>query len=223
MQAFRVKWFGGVNPPPGATFRRPGGPAVPPDGPSRIDPVGATVYTFIESLRPYETIEVSAPHYYTATTSTGPPVQPSTPTVDLVYVGLSHQWPYEVGWGELVAGLVLDDGDIVRAEIVQNAVSPEVVEFRIWSERWWWKEINVPDGETGSSWNIHTGQTWGGGRQFEDTVGLWAHQVRNGQALSFRKAKTAGLVSTTYLLRHLETVLHPGSRVTFYWERDWPS
>jgi hypothetical protein len=219
MQAFRVKWFGGVNPPPGATFRRPGGPPILPDGPPRTDPAGATIYTFMESLRPYETIDVSAPHYYPVTTSTGPAVQLDTPTASLIYVGLNHQWPYELGWGELEIGSLLDDGDIIRVTIEPNVAAADVVLFRIASDLWWWKELNVPDGETGSSWNIHTGAVWGGGRRFEDTVGLWAHQVRNGQRLSFRKAKTFGLVSTTYILGGLER-LQGGSRVTFHWLRD---
>ncbi|WP_125591633.1 hypothetical protein [Amycolatopsis balhimycina] len=219
MQAFRVKWFGAVTPAPGATFRRPGGPAILPDGPPRVDPVGATVYTFLDSLRPYETIEVFSPHYYTVTTSTGPPVQLDTPTANLVYVGLSHQWPYALAWAELENGSLLDDGDVIRADIRPGTVPAEVVEFRITSMLWWWKEINVPDGETGSSWNIHTGAVWGGARRFEDTVGLWTHQVRNGQRLSFRKAKTAGLVSTTYVLGGLER-LAGGTRVTFDWVRE---
>ena len=219
MQAFRVKWFGGVNPAPGATFRRPGGPPIFPDGPPRVDPAGATVYTFVESLRPYEPVELSSPHYYPVTADTGPPVQPDTPTGSLVYVGLNHQWPYELGWGELEVGTLLDDGDLVRVLVEPGILRSEVVEVRITSTLWWWKEINIPDGETGSSWNIHTGAVWGGGRRFVDSVGLWAHQVRNGQRLSFRKAKTGGLVSTTYTLGGLER-LSGGSRVTFNWLRD---
>jgi hypothetical protein len=220
MQAFYLTWSGGVNPPPGATFRRPGGPVVAPDS-IGVDRRGYTLYTFNESLRPHETVEVSARNYYTATVSTGNAVQPQTPLADqtLVYVHLAHRWPYELDWAELAGSTLLDDGDFIVAQIDQNLVSPDVVELVLASELWWWKELNVPDGETGSSWNIHTGALWHGGRQFSDTVGLWAHQVRNGQMLSFRKAKVGGLVSTTYLLGGLER-LPPGSRATFRWLRD---
>lgn len=208
-----------MNPPPDATFRRPGQARIQPDGSPRIDGAGATVYTFIESIRPYETIEISSPRYHAVLVNSGPPVQPSTPTSDVAYVGLSHLWPYDVGWAELEIGQLLDDGDVIRASIQPNVVSPEVVEFRLLSELRWWKEINVPDGETGASWNIHTGAVWAGGRRLQDSVGLWASQVRNGQRLSFRKAKTLGLVSTTYTVGQLER-LQGGTRVTFQWLRD---
>ncbi|MFF3584980.1 hypothetical protein [Streptomyces mirabilis] len=217
MQAFQVKWSGGRGPAPGASFARPGGPRILPDS-SYVSNAGAVVYIFLESLRPYELIEVSTPHYFTVTANTGPPVQPSTPLESIVYVGLSHAWPYEITWSELLAANVLDDGDVVHATIDPGAVPESVVEITLASDLWWWKEINVPDG-LGSAWDIHTGAGTFGGRRFRDTVGLWADQVHNGQWLTFRKAKTVGLLSDTYLLRGLER-LPAGSRVTFTWLKD---
>jgi hypothetical protein len=217
MQAFRVKLFGGVNPASPFFERVDDGQRVLPDQ-TRVDLSGATVFTFFESLRPFTTVRIGARNFHTVTVDTGPPVFFTTPTENIRYVGLNHLWPYEVGWVEL-RGTMLDDGDIISAEITENVARPEVVEFALASNLWWWKELNVPDGETGSSWNIHTGAVWFGGRRFEDRTALWAHQVHNGQFLSFRKAKTFGLVSTTYLLGQLN-VLKPGSRVTFRWLRD---
>ncbi|MGD6741639.1 hypothetical protein ACOKM3_07315 [Streptomyces sp. BH106] len=185
---------------------------------SYVSHAGAVVYIFLESLRPYELIEVSTPHYVTVTANTGPPVQPTTPLQSIVYVGLNHAWPYEITWSELLMSAVLDDGDVIHVDIEQGAVPASVVEFTIMSDLWWWKEINVPDG-SGSSWNIHTGAPPGGGRQFSDTIGLWAGQVHNGQWLTFRKAKTLALLSDTYLLRGLER-LPAGSRTTFTWLKD---
>jgi hypothetical protein len=217
MQAIRVRWSGGVNPSPGAWFERADGSRVGPDW-TRLDTSGALIHGFFESLRPYESIRVGSLRHHTVSTNTGPPVQLNTPTEQLVYVRLDHVWPYEVGWGEL-QGFRLDDGDAIVATIEYDVAPDNVVEFFITSTLWWWKEINVPDGETGSSWTIHTGAEWWGGRRFVDSTALWAHQVHNGQWLTFRKAKTFGLVSSTYLLGGLN-ILPPRSRVTFNWIAD---
>jgi hypothetical protein len=137
-------------------------------------------------------------------------------------------WPRMVDWQQLLSGDVLPDNDIITATIEENALGQDphaepAVEFVLASDLWWWKELNVPDGETGSSWNIHTGAGgfWGG-RRFNDSVALWAHQVRNGQILTFKKAKTLGLLSNTYKIGGLEQ-LPPLARVTFRWIQDSPS
>jgi hypothetical protein len=51
-------------------------------------------------------------------------------------------------------------------------------------------------------------------------IGLWASQVNNGQWLIFTKAKTAGLMSSTYALQVDPSWLPPGSKVTFNWILD---
>jgi hypothetical protein len=133
-------------------------------------------------------------------------------------------WPRTVDWQELLSGTQLPDNDIIVATIEENALQQDpsaeaAVEFVIASDLWWWKELNVPDGETGSSWNIHTGAATFGGRRFTDSVALWAHQVHNGQLLTFSKAKTFALLSNTYRLGGLDR-LPPLSRVTFRWTQD---
>jgi len=136
----------------------------------------------------------------------------------------SWRWPRKIDWDQLLAAERLPDGDRIVATIEDNALPEDpsaeaAVEFVLASALWWWKELNVPDGETGSSWDIHTGARWNGGRRFSDRVALWAHQVNNGQVLTFRKAKTFGLVSSTYQLGGLER-LAPRTRVTLTWLAD---
>jgi hypothetical protein len=129
-------------------------------------------------------------------------------------------WPRTIDWLQLSAGVPLADGDVITATIAPNALAPQLpedaVDFALSSTLPWWKEMNVPDGETGSSWDIWTGYNWLTGQRSTDSVALWAHQVLNGQMLWFGKAKTFGMLSWTYRLGHLE-VLPPRSRVTFTW------
>lgn len=121
----------------------------------------------------------------------------------------------------------LPDGDIIQSTIEHNAVDPAVVEFVLelgWHEQihayfnnweWvtWWKGLNVPDGE-GNSWDI-----WVEDNKIRDSVALWAHQVHNGQWLTFSKAKFFGKHCPVYILGNLDR-LQPGDRVTFRWLKD---
>lgn len=107
-------------------------------------------------------------------------------------------------------------------------MDPAIVEFvlesgwheaRSWyfnSPEWvtWWKGLNVPDGE-GSSWDLSIE----GNSKTRDSVTLWAHQVHNGQWLTFSKAKFSGNHCTVYALGNLDR-LQPGDRVTFRWLKD---
>jgi hypothetical protein len=133
-------------------------------------------------------------------------------------------WPRRIDWEQLrEPGTLLPDGDVIVATVEENALPQDpaaeaAIEIVLHSELWWWKELNVPDGE-GSSWNIHTGAGTFGGRRFTDSVALWAHQVHNGQVLTFKKAKTLGLLSNTYILGRLDR-LPPLSRVSFDWRQD---
>jgi hypothetical protein len=133
-------------------------------------------------------------------------------------------WPRRIDWEQLRdPGTRLPDGDLIVATVAENALpqapaAEAAVDVWLHSELWYWKELNVPDGE-GSDWNIHTGAGTFGGRRFDDSVALWAHQVHNGQVLTFKKAKTLGLLSNTYILGQLDR-LPPLSRVTFDWRED---
>jgi hypothetical protein len=132
-------------------------------------------------------------------------------------------WPRTIDWLQLSAGATLADGDVITATITPEALPPQLpedaVDFVLSSALPWWKEVNVPDGESGSSWDIWTGYNWITGQRSTDSVALWARQVHNGQTLRFGKAKTLGTLSWTYRLAHLE-VLPPRSRVTFTWTSD---
>jgi hypothetical protein len=133
--------------------------------------------------------------------------------------------PRTIDWEQLVAGEVLYDNDIINAAFTPNASSPgpngeSVVDFVLSSDLWWGKWLNVPDGEgTGASWTISTGAPWFGPRKTTDSVALWAHQVRNGQTLTFSKAKGFGFAWPVYQLSGLDR-LEPNSRVTFTWAQD---
>ena len=76
----------------------------------------------------------------------------------------------------------------------------------------WWKGLYVRNAPNGSGWEI-----WTENARTSDSVALWAHEVRNGQDIEFRKAKFLG--QYRYALGGLER-LAPGSRVTFQWAQD---
>jgi hypothetical protein len=149
--------------------------------------------------------------------------------------GLIQQWrldveralqaPRVVDWEQLQAGERLYDNDVITAVITPDAMSPgpngeAAVDFVLTSTLWWGKWLNVPDGEgTGANWTISTGAPWFGGRKTVDSVALWAHQVRNGQVLTFSKAKALGVAWPVYQLGGLDR-LPPHSRVTFTWVAD---
>lgn len=166
----------------------------------------------------YQDIIISGRRFYNRTFNTG------APTAYPRKVYLDYRWPYQIDWIELESGYTLGDGDRIVAKIEYGVLAKDpnaeaAVEFVIESDLSWWKEIRVPDGE-GSHWDIHTGAPGGwGARRFRDSIALWAHQVHNGQFLTFSKAKTLGFLSQTYSLGGLGQ-LPALSRVTFRWMRD---
>ncbi|MCW7541177.1 hypothetical protein OOT46_25530 [Aquabacterium sp. A7-Y] len=103
------------------------------------------------------------------------------------------------------------EGDIIEYTIEPNAVASNIVEFAlavgpgVLAN----KILTMPDG-LGSAWDIvATGAVAG-------RNSLWAHQVDNGQSLTFKKPKGAGLIADVYYVGDLGG-LSPGSRVTFRW------
>ncbi|MBM7808085.1 hypothetical protein JOD57_003922 [Geodermatophilus bullaregiensis] len=132
-------------------------------------------------------------------------------------VHLPHVWPYEIQWGQLRNGQILDGNDVIRATIDEGVIEDDAVMFSLSCKLGWVKEVIVPDGQR-SQWKIWTGGLSG---KTYDEVALWGHQVHNGQRLQFSKAKTpAGRpLDPVYLLGNLH-ILKPHSRVTFQWEKD---
>jgi len=122
------------------------------------------------------------------------------------------------GWGNIDHGELHteDSADLIRYRIEHGAVSTDVVEFMLVignDSSGWEKSINMPDGE-GNSWNIKVG-----GRQNSAASGIWAPQVKNGQALTFSKPKEFGRWYNVLTQGYLED-LQAGDRVVFTWERD---
>jgi hypothetical protein len=119
-------------------------------------------------------------------------------------------------WSAQASGqLLTPDGDQIDYAIERGVVSQDVVEFVLTlgpgvSPK---KALNLPDGE-GSSWDIAAEGAGASG-----SSGLWASQVRNGQSLTFKKAKPHGAIWEVYKLGHLGG-LTPGTRVTFCWAKD---
>jgi hypothetical protein len=138
-----------------------------------------------------------------------------------VYAGPHRTVPlYRVAklgpWSSLDAGhFQSSDLDDIDFRIERAVVDPSKVEFllRLGPGVTWKKVLNMPDGQ-GSSWDIVAEGVGGKG-----TNGLWAHQVHNGQSLTFRKAKFLGVMTDVFTLRELDG-LTPGSRVTFIWVKD---
>ncbi|WP_141753696.1 MULTISPECIES: hypothetical protein [Streptomyces] len=77
----------------------------------------------------------------------------------------------------------------------------------------WAKAIIMPDG-LGSQWEIRAQ-----GRGASASNGLWAHQVQNGQVLTFRKPKMFGIWVDVIQIGFLGA-LDPGDRVVFTWRHD---
>jgi hypothetical protein len=118
------------------------------------------------------------------------------------------------GWSskpETVIGST--EGDIIETLVEQNG-DPQTVVFRLRNqcESGWEKAFLLRDG-LGGEWFI---KAPGFGQAQE---GLWADQVRNGQALAFWKPKFAYLWKEIFSVRDLDK-LAPGSVVTFTWVRD---
>jgi hypothetical protein len=130
------------------------------------------------------------------------------------------RWPAaQLLWSEKDFGtMATNDNDTINYRIEKNAVSQDVVEFvlELGNGITWWKAINMPDGE-GNDWDIEC--------QDNNRIasnGLWAGQVRNGQCLTFKKAKFGGRHQSNaegYKLCNLEKLI-PGTKVIFTWIRD---
>lgn len=122
------------------------------------------------------------------------------------------------GWANLPSGSfgTEDPDDHISYEVQKNAVPDDVVEFRLvvgHTSSGWAKAIIMPDGE-GSQWVIEAQ-----GRGASATNGLWAHQVKNGQVLTFRKPGFWGLWGDAIQIGYLAD-LDPGDRVVFTWNKD---
>jgi hypothetical protein len=121
------------------------------------------------------------------------------------------------GWANLSRGSFLtNDGDLITYTVEHNAADKEVVEFVLfigYTTSGWAKAIIMPDGQ-GSEWIIEAK-----GKGGHAGSGLWAHQVHNGQVLTFRKPKGFGIWHTVDEVGSLGD-LKPGDRVTFKWEKD---
>jgi hypothetical protein len=122
------------------------------------------------------------------------------------------------GWANQPSGNfgTEDPADHISYVVEKNAVGAEAVEFRLvvgYTSSGWAKAIIMPDGE-GSQWVIEAQ-----GRGASATNGLWAHQVKNGQVLTFRKPGFWGIWRDTIQIGYLED-LDPGDRVVFTWNKD---
>jgi hypothetical protein len=123
-------------------------------------------------------------------------------------------------WSEMDAGELRtqDSADLIRYNIERGVLvnDPPVVVFKLHigeTSTGWRKNINMPDG-LGSNWDIGVD---GKGAEAENS--LWADQVRNGQVLTFSKAKFLGVMTSVLQLGDLSG-LRPNDRVTFSWITD---
>ncbi|WP_305785563.1 hypothetical protein [Symbioplanes lichenis] len=223
---FRVNWSGGVNFPRNITFTDlASGAVLPPDLPLP----GQPRELFHVPTGHFRDIRVTADNFTPAFVNTGG-IETGEFPGQAISVGLQHVWPYALDYsrfspqtspncGFIPIGTPLDAGDYITACREDKALPGNVVEIWIHSDLWWFKRINVPDGE-GSSWDIWTGAPWLGGRRFDMGIGLWAHQVNKLQYLTFLKAEGIGTLSAKYVLQVSPTWLPAGSRVTFNWISD---
>jgi hypothetical protein len=122
------------------------------------------------------------------------------------------------GWADLPIGFfnTTDYADLITFTVEHYAVDPQIVEFRLvisHTTSGWAKAIIMPDGQ-GSEWEI---KAQGTGASASNA--LWAHQVHNGQVLTFRKPKGFGIWHDVIQIGFLED-LDPGDRVTFTWQKD---
>jgi hypothetical protein len=109
-----------------------------------------------------------------------------------------------------------DGGDYIRYVKEQHG-DARAVEFRLeLANRVTWKKIiQMPDGE-GHSWDIVAEGAGGSGAN-----GLWTHQCRNGQSLTFRKAGVLGMIRDVLALGDFAPLADQGgTRVVFRWARD---
>ena len=155
----------------------------------------------------------------------------SKPTIDL-FISAWHAWllPFgfnwaavygsrvsPVSWSETDTGTLhtADAPDRIEHTIAHGAVAADTVEFRLalGPNVGWKKVLNMPDGE-GNSWDIVAE-----GTNAEASNGLWASQIKNGQFLTFSKAKFLGAMAPVLRLGDLQH-LRGGDRVTFRWVRD---
>jgi hypothetical protein len=155
----------------------------------------------------------------------------STPTIQQ-FISAWHTWFLPLGfnwaaayasrvspksWSETGSGILhtADPPDTIEYTITHNAIATDSVEFRLVlaANVTWKKVLNLPDGE-GNSWDIIAE-----GANAEGRNGLWASQVKNGQFLTFSKAKFLGAMAPVLRLGDLEH-LRGGDRVTFRWVSD---
>jgi hypothetical protein len=155
----------------------------------------------------------------------------STPTIE-DFIWAWHAWflPYGLNWAAAYASqpdpvswskkdsgtlTTADSPDSIEYAIIHNVVAADAVEFHLQlvGSVTWKKVLNIPDGE-GTSWDIVAE-----GANADASNGLWASQVKNGQFLTFSKAKFLGGSAPVLRLGDLEN-LSGGDRVTFRWVRD---
>jgi hypothetical protein len=124
------------------------------------------------------------------------------------------------GWANQPSGYfgTEDPADHISYVVQKNAVRAEAVEFRLvigYTSSGWAKAIIMHDGEPGggSQWVVKAQ-----GRGVSATNGLWSHQVKNGQVLTFRKPGFLGIWKDVIEISYLED-LDPGDRVVFTWNR----
>jgi hypothetical protein len=110
-----------------------------------------------------------------------------------------------------------DPQDHLCYEVRHGATNPAVVDFRLEGARacLWAKTLVMPDGE-GNQWDIDIDPSRG---VFANQNGLWAHQVRNGQHLSFWKAGFLGFKYKVLEVGDLGDLVG-GDVVVFRWLRD---
>jgi hypothetical protein len=109
------------------------------------------------------------------------------------------------------------DRDILEFEVQPDAVSSDVVEFRLEASdaRMWRKILVMPDGE-GHQSEIVIDPSQG---VFAATGTLRSLQVRNNQQLELWKAKVLGVNTLVLTIGNLEPLV-AGTRVVFRWMRD---
>jgi hypothetical protein len=135
------------------------------------------------------------------------------PTSRPTSIGPGRNWVAALG-GQFMTE---DRADLVAFRVDRGVSSPQVVDFAIEATNpgMWRKVLVMPDGQ-GSQWDITIDPSQGTSAA---SNGLWAGQVKNGQSLSFWKAKGFGVNAWVLDLGHLEN-LPPGSKVTFTWLQD---
>lgn len=109
-----------------------------------------------------------------------------------------------------------DAADLITYEVQKKAVGDDVVEFGLvigHTSSGWAKAIIMPDGE-GNQFIIQAQ-----GRGASASNGLYMHQTKKGQVLTFRKPKGFGIWFDVIQIGYLGD-LDPGDRVVFTWQRD---